>query len=94
METETVAATDLASDFIDACICMHVWEHMSPASAALWHAGMNLLGAELSTQTRIGYALALDALVQSPAALATVAAELRARLVDTSPDLAALKPKR
>ena len=40
---------------------------------------------------RIGYVLALDALAQSPQALAKVAAELRARLVDTAPGLEALK---
>ncbi len=91
METEAIAATGLAEDFITACIDMQVWEHMSPASAALWHAGMRLLGAEVSTQMRIGFALALDALAQSPAALATVAGQLRATLVDTSPGLEALK---
>ena len=91
METEAIAATDRASDFITACIDMHVWEHMPPASAALWHAGLELLGLEGSTQTRFGFVLALDALAQSPDALATVAAELRARLVDTAPGLGALK---
>ncbi len=46
------------------------------------------------TQTRIGFALALDALAQLPEALAHLAAELRAMLVDTMPGLERLKPKR
>ncbi len=44
-----------------------------------------------STQTRIGFALMLDALAQSPEALATVARDLRGMLVDTAPGLEALK---
>ena len=42
-------------------------------------------------QACIGYALMLDALAQSPDALATVAAALRARLVDSAPGLEPLK---
>ncbi len=94
MDTTTNAATDRASDFVTACIDAHVHEHMPPASAALWNAGTQLLGETDGTDTRIGFALMLDALAQSPDALATVAAELRARLVDTAPGLEGLKPKR
>ncbi len=104
MDTETIAANVAATreqdtrdtmitvtDFVTACIEMHVWEAMPAAPAALWKAGCTLLGDEGSTQTRIGYVLALDALAQSPQALAQVAAELRARLVDTAPELETLK---
>ncbi len=91
METEAIAATSRASDFVTACIDAHVHEHMPPAPAALWNAGTQLLGETDSTDTRIGFALMLDALAQSPEALATVAADLRAQLVDTAPGLEALK---
>jgi hypothetical protein len=94
MDTTTNAATSRASDFVTACIDAHVHEHMPPAPAALWNAGTQLLGKTDSTDTRIGFALMLDALFQSPDALAHVAAELRAMLVDTAPGLEALKPKR
>ena len=70
---------------------MRVHEHMTPAPAALWNAGLELIEDEGSTQTRIGYVLVLDALAASPDALATVAADLRARLVDAAPELEALK---
>ncbi len=53
-----------------------------------------MIGESGTIQTRIWFALALDALAQSPQALAHVAAELRAMLVDTAPGLEGLKPKR
>ncbi len=102
METEATAAiseqdtreTELTASmtgFVVACIHMRIHEHMTPAPAALWDAGLELLGDEGSTQTRIGYVLALDALAQSPEALAAVAADIRARLVDAAPGLEGLK---
>ncbi len=104
MDTTTIAANVAATreqdtrdtmitvtDFVCACINMRVHEHMMPAPAALWDAGLELFGAEGSTPTRIGHVLCLDALAQSPEALAQVAAELRARFVDTAPGLEALK---
>ena len=53
-----------------------------------------LIGDEYSVQTWIRFALMLDALAQSPQALAHVAAELRAMLVDVAPGLEGLKAKR
>ncbi len=109
METEAIAANvasarekdtrmveGWADDFVSACISMHVWEqmHATPGALALFNAGLDLLGEPGSTQSRIGYALALDALAQSPEALAHVAAELRSMLVNTAPGLEGLKPKR
>ncbi len=106
METEAIAANvastreedprmveGWADEFVSACISMHVWEHMhaTPGALALFEAGLDLLGDPGSTQSRIGYALALDALAQSPQALAHVAAEMRAMLVNTAPGLEALK---
>ena len=95
-EKDTRMVEGWADDFVSACICMHVWEHMhaTPGALALWDAGLQLLGEPGSTQARIGFALALDALAQSPAALAHVAAELRSMLVNTAPGLEALKPNR
>ena len=91
MDTEAIAATVRASNFVTACIDMRVHEHLPPSKRALWDAGTALLGETDSTDTRIGFALMLDALSQSPDALATVAAELRARLVDAAPGLEGLK---
>ncbi len=90
-EQDARAATVRASDFITVCIEMLEHEDLSPASRALWDAGMQLLGDEQSTQTRIGFALALDALAQSPEALVRIAADLRGMLVDTAPGLEGLK---
>ena len=56
--------------------------------------GSALIGETGITQTWIGFALALDALAQSPQALAHVAAELRSMIVNTAPGLEGLKPKR
>ena len=91
-EQDTRAVESLIDDFVNAAINMHVWEHMPPAAATIFDAGGKLLEApRQSVQSRIGYALMLDALAQSPEALATVASELRARLVDTAPGLESLK---
>ena len=90
-EQDTRDTEVTVTDFVTACIEMHVREEMPAAPVALWNAGMALLGDTGTTQTRIGYVLALDALAQSPQALAKVAADLRARLVDTAPGLEALK---
>ncbi len=75
MDAETIAAareqdahtaTVRASDFLTVCIDMLVWEEMQPAPRALWDAGSQLMGETGTTQTRIGFALMLDALAQSP----------------------------
>ncbi len=91
-ELDTRDTDEWVSGFINAAINVDIWQHLEPAAAALFTAGGQLLEAPLhSTQARIGHALMLEALATSPAALAQVAQDLRARLLDTAPGLEMLK---